>query len=110
MNKMNKYLTIIALFVLTGCAGNKTVPNVQYVAVDLPTSTIETKANETTSRDVHSRVSIGVYRPTVDVASMLNESAGQGTVLRNVDVVLQTPFCVPPIICSGNDTVVFVAE
>ncbi len=106
MNFKNIFAIATLLFV-TACASTpQKYPSVGYLAVNLPQGKINTSSNQVTTTDTSSRNSIGVYRPPVEFTSLLDSSK----VHRDVDVVLQTPMCVFPIICLGTDKVIKVAE
>ena len=111
MKNYNVIFTAALLVLLTGCAGQQKLPAIGYVAVDLPTGTIQTQSNKETVRETHSRFTPGgLYRPPVKVADLLTGNADSSALHRDVDIVLQTPFCAPPLMCNGVDTVVYVAE
>lgn len=100
-----KTLTLITASLLLGACATK-YNSVAYMSLEVPNDTIRTTIPFETSTESTSRISVGVYRPPAEVSTMLES----GKIYRNSNIILQTPFCVFPIICSGSDRLVEVAQ
>lgn len=103
--KLKTIIIVSTSLLMAACAAPK-YNSVAYMSLEVPKDTIRTKPNVETSTETTSRTSIGVYRPPVEVSGMLDA----GKVYRDVDVILQTPVCVFPIICMGTDKLMKVAQ